>query len=107
MMLLTQAMVRRFAEIGSQEGKGDDAIVVAKLFDPLGNWTWHLLEWDESTREFFGIVHGFELEYGYISLDEIEEVGRRRGGLGIERDLYWKECSVGEVRRSILEERAR
>jgi len=101
MKLLTEEMVRRFAAIGSQEGKGDDAVVVAKLFDPLGQWTWYLTEWDSETREFFGLISGFEVEWGYISLEELEEVGRRRRFVGIERDLHWNECTIGDVRRAV------
>jgi len=38
---------------------------------------------------FYGLVDGFEKEWGYFSLKELESV-RGPLGLGIERDIYFK-----------------
>ena len=97
MKLMTKAIEDRFAKLGRQEEKGDSAIVVAKFFDPTGSWTWYATEYDPAERVFFGLVHGFEDELGYFSLDELSSV-RGRFGLGIERDLHWTECPLSEVR---------
>ncbi|MFI5366939.1 MAG: hypothetical protein ACHQ4J_15095 [Candidatus Binatia bacterium] len=40
-------------------------------------------------RLCFGVVVGHERVYGYLSIDELEEI-RGPGGLTIERGLYWK-----------------
>ncbi len=100
MKLMTKELERRFAQLGSQEDKGDDAIVVCKFFTPWTNWTWYCLEFSPEDRTFFGLVEGFETEFGYSSLDELEEI-KGPAGLRIERDLYWKERTIGEVRAGV------
>ena len=67
----------------------EDAMALVKLFDPCGAWTWYLASYNPETRECFGLVHGFEEEYGYISMEELVKI-RGRFGLPIERDLHWK-----------------
>ena len=67
----------------------DDPIVYLKFFDPSGSWTWFATEGERQSDGdflFFGRVDGFESEFGYFSLRELESV-RGRLGLGIERDL--------------------
>ena len=75
-------------------GEGD-GIARVKLFNPTGSWTWYIAEYDPETREAFGLVCGFEKEYGYISMDEIVEY-RGRFGLPIERDVYWTPKPLSE-----------
>ncbi len=87
---MSNELEERFAEVGNQDGRGFDARVIAKYFDPCGSWTWYATEYDSAERRFFGYVCGFEQEWGYFSLDEMEGV-RGRLGLGIERDLYFDE----------------
>ena len=69
-------------------------IVYAKFFTPNSNWTWFVLEgsWTENNEDFtfFGLVHGFEKEFGYFSLDELLSVGKDNPLIRIERDLYFK-----------------
>ena len=100
MKLLTKALADRFRRVGSQEGKGDEAIVIAKFFTPDSSWTWWATEYDPETRECFGLVQGHEVEWGYFSLDELAEA---RGALGlpVERDLHWRERPVGEIKRAL------
>lgn len=86
MELMTNEIREQFKKIGSQEGKGGDAICVVKFFDPTGGWTWFATELDQEDI-FFGLVDGFELEWGYFSLSELQGV-KGRLGLGIERDLF-------------------
>lgn len=97
MKLLTKALTRRFAQLGRQEGKGNEAIVVTKFFHPASQWTWYASEFEPMTRTFFGLVKGHETELGYFSLDELESTVVR--GLGIERDLYWREATLSSVQR--------
>jgi hypothetical protein len=97
MKLLTKELEARFAKVGSQEGKGDDTLIIAKYFTPYSNWTWFATEYDAANRTFFGMVHGFEKEWGDFSLDEMEEA-KGPLGLGIERDLYFGEKKVSEVK---------
>src|SRR5512140_712708 len=64
----------------SQEEKGDDAIAVVKFFTPWTSWTWYASEYDPEKRLCFGVVVGPEREFGYFSLDELEDI-RGPGGL--------------------------
>lgn len=92
MKLLTKALEKKFMSIGRQE---DDPTIVCKFFHPFSDWTWYATEYDPEERMFFGRVDGFESEMGYFSLDELESVKVR--GLGIERDLYFKERKMSEL----------
>ena len=90
MELMNKELEKRFAEVGQQEGKGYGALVIAKYFHPRSEWTWYATEYNAADRVFFGYVRGFEEEWGYFSLDEMETV-RDPVGLGVERDLYFEE----------------
>ena len=87
MKLLTKEIRDKFKQIGKQDGKdaGEHTCVV-KFFDPTGSWTWYATEFDGNDT-FFGLVDGFELEWGTFSLAELKSVSGPFG-LGIERDLY-------------------
>ena len=47
---------------------------------------------------FFGLVAGLEVELGYFSLTELQQV---HGALGlpVERDLYFEPTPLSEVRK--------
>ena len=96
MKLMTKEIEARFAMVGRQEEKGDDAIIIAKFFTPDSSWTWFATEYDPVERTFFGLVHGFEKELGYFSLDELASA-KGPLGLHIERDLHWTETTIGAV----------
>jgi len=91
MKLLTKEIEKVLPPLYSQE-KVEDPIVWVKYFHPVSNWTWYGIEYDPEERLFFGYVEGFENELGYFSLTELEVV--MVGGLGIERDLYFKPCPL-------------
>lgn len=99
MKLLTKELEAKLPRLGSTDGQGDDAVALVKFFFPMGRWTWWATEYDPEERLFFGLVQGHEVELGYFSLDELEEV--RVHGLGIERDLYWEPATLGEIRKRI------
>ena len=98
--LLTKEIEKRFATVGSQDGKGFDALVIAKYFSPTSNWTWYATEYEPKIREFFGYVTGFEDEWGPFSLDEMQSV-KGPLGLGIERDLYFPEQPLREALKRV------
>lgn len=104
MKLLTKELEQRFAELGSQVDKGDDAIVVCKFFTPSAGWTWYAVAYSPQDRVFAGLVDGHEVEFGDFSLEELEEI-RGPLGLRVERDLYWKERTLGEVRARLIHSR--
>lgn len=98
MKLLTQALLKRFAEVGRQEDNADP-IVIAKFFNPCGAGTWYATEYDPASREFFGFVSIFgdwNDEWGSFSLTELESY-RGKFGLGIERDLHFEEQPISKV----------
>ena len=93
MLLLTKEIKAALPKIGSQDGKGYDAIAQVKLFHPASSWTWYITEYDGGDM-LYGLVDGFEAELGYMSLGEMEETVVR--GLKMERDLYWKPRPLSE-----------
>jgi hypothetical protein len=104
MKLLTKSLERRFAEVVSQEDV-KDPIIIVKFFNPIGAGTWFATEYDPKNRIFFGYVSIFgdwNDEWGYFSLDELENY-RGRLGLGIERDLYFEEQRASQVINKITE----
>ena len=56
-----------------------DKMVQAVYFVPFrSNWSWYMVECDETTGDCFGLVAGFEPEWGYFNLKELQEVGAQR-----------------------------
>ena len=92
--LLPQSLEKAIPALYATEGiKKEEKIVYAKFFAPNTCWTWFVLEGEWSTDHedftFFGLVHDFEKEYGYFSLNELESVGDSNLTCSIERDLYF------------------
>ncbi len=69
-----------------------------KLFTPDANWTWYIIEMDETGELCFGYVVGMEQELGYFTMSELRSL---RGGLNlpIERDLSFSPQTLEEVKR--------
>lgn len=100
MKLLTKEIEQQFSAVGRQEDV-EDPIVIAKFFNPAGAGTWLATEYEPETRTFFGYVSIFntphENELGYFSLDELESF-KGQFGLGIERDRFFTEAPLSEVK---------
>ena len=79
----------------------DSVLVPAILFSPYTGWRWFITEWDSETGLCFGLVEGLETELGYFSLDELAEVTVFGGVPAVERDLYWRPTTLGEIRRRL------
>jgi len=97
MELMTKALEKRFAEVGSQEHVADP-IIVAKFFNPIGAGTWYATEYDPEEKIFFGYVSIFgdwNDEWGSFSIEELQSY-KGPFGLGIERDLCWTEKRFSE-----------
>lgn len=97
MQLLTKEIAAKLPPLCANEERGEEAIAQVKFFTPDSNWTWYASEYSPEHRLFFGVVVGFEREYGYFALDELEAATGPMG-LHIERDLHWaprplKECT--------------
>jgi hypothetical protein len=79
----------------SGEEKGLETLAQVKFFTPDSNWTWYASEFDGEDI-FFGLVSGLEVELGYFSLKELEEV-KGPLGLPIERDLHFEPKTLKEL----------
>jgi len=103
--MMTKELGKKIPPLYSQDGKGDEAIVYAHYFNPYGVGEWWILEWD-GENEMFGYADlGFP-ELGYISLSELENVSIGGMELPIERDLHWREKTLGEVKQAVSKYRA-
>jgi hypothetical protein len=97
MKLLTEKIKKNIPALGESEA-GDDVRgrFVCKFFDPCGSWTWYVLEGEETEVgdwRFYGLVDGYEKEWGYFLLSQLESVEGPLG-LGIERDIYFENEEV-------------
>jgi hypothetical protein len=81
-----------------------DAIAWVKWFTPDSFWTWYVTEVDPKTRTCFGLVEGHDVEIGYFSLAEIENI-RGPLGLPVERDLYFSATPLSQLERELGRER--
>lgn len=90
MKLMTKAIEKIIPPIGAQEGKGFDSVVYAKYMSLTG-WYFYMVEYDKENRKFYGYTKGAYGEWGYTSLDELENLGYM-----IERDLYFTPTTLKE-----------
>ena len=91
MKLLTKALEKKLPALHSATGKA-----FVKWFTPDANWTWYVMEYDTKTGECFGLVDGLEKEFGYFTLNQVQEV-RGKFGLPVERDLLFETTDVKEL----------
>ena len=86
--LLRKVELDLFKKHGCQDGKGGDALVIARLFHPISSYTWYVTEYDSETGYLFGFVVGHEMEWGTIaSLHEMSNMVVH--GLEVERDAWF------------------
>lgn len=97
MKLLTAELRQRLPPLYSQEAEATPT-AYAKFFMPGTGWTWYVTEGSEQDGDFlfFGFVVGFESEFGYFLLSELESVTTPLG-LHVERDLSFREGKLTEV----------
>lgn len=97
---LDEATRERLPKLYANEALGENALAQVKFFTPDSNWTWYASEFDGDDI-FFGLVIGYEIEYGYFSLSELSEMNYIRGGSGlpIERDRFFAPKTLGELKR--------
>lgn len=85
--LMTKEILERLPKLYSTENvSADDKIAQVHYFSPYSGWNWYAVEFDGEDT-FFGLVEGFEVEWGYFQLSELTGVGLWGGELpAIERD---------------------
>lgn len=97
MKLMTKALEQEFQKypLYSQDGKGFDAHVVVKFFNPVGAGTWLITEGEKEENDWllFGYCHITDWEWSYVRLSELESISLPFGAT-IERDLYTSGKSV-------------
>ena len=93
--LLDRALRERLPKLYANEEIGLAALALVKFFTPDSSWTWYASEFDGDDI-FFGLVSGLEVELGYFSLSELEEIRGPRG-LPIERDLHFEPKALQEL----------
>lgn len=100
MKLLTKAIEKSLpAFYATEKIPTQDKVIKVKFFSPYSNWTWYGVEYDPSTRTFFGWIHGHEKEWGYFSLTELESLTGMGGRLPlVERDMHFTPCKVSELK---------
>ncbi len=96
MKLLTAELRKKLPAFGSTSAS-PDPVVVCKFFTPDSSWTWYAIEFDGEDT-FYGLVQGFEEEFGTFSLSELESVTGPMG-LHVERDLYFQSKPVSKLAR--------
>ncbi len=74
-----------------------EPMAMLKFLTPDSSWTWYVVEYDPEQRICFGLVIGYEREFGYFSLEELEQV-RGPMGLPIERDLHFEPKPVSQCK---------
>ena len=97
MKLLTDELRKRLPPLYSQEAEANPT-VYAKFFMPGTGWTWYPTEGSEHDDDFmfFGFVIGFEGEFGYFLLSDLETVTNPLG-LHVERDTSFREGKLTDV----------
>ncbi|MBX7226978.1 MAG: DUF2958 domain-containing protein [Chitinophagales bacterium] len=103
MKLISDDLIRRFAEIGDQS-QVEDPIIVAKFFDPTSSATWYASAFDPERNICMGYVTGLAYdEWGSFSIDELESL-KRPFGLTIERDTSFHEKTFAELEKELTPE---
>jgi len=99
MELLTEELKKLLPPLYAQEGDKDPMVYV-KFFAVRSNWTWYVTEGQQEEDDFlfFGYVIGFEREWGYFSLSELQS-SCGPCGQEVERDLYFQPTRFSEVQR--------
>jgi Protein of unknown function (DUF2958) len=97
MKLLTKEILKKIPKLYEEENvKIPEKTLWVKLFTPWTNWTWYIAEYDPESKLAFGYVEGFENEWGYFDLSELEEI-TGIGGLKVERDRWFEPKRFSEL----------
>ena len=100
-LLLTQEIRDALPPLyNSEKHPEKESVAIAKFFSPYSQWTWYVVEFDGEDL-FWGLVDGFEMEYGYFSYSELEAVTVFGGVPVIERDCHWSPRPVKEIEAEI------
>lgn len=73
--LMTAEMLKYVPRLyETEDAPPEQKMVHAIYIIPLeSGWSWYLTEYDPETRTGFGLVAGYDVEWGYFNLDELME----------------------------------
>jgi hypothetical protein len=95
--LLTEDLRKQLPKLYATENTPtDEKIAVVKFFCPYSGLRWYAVEFD-GTDTFFGLVEGWETEWGYFSLGELAAVTTQNGVPAVERDLYYSPKAIKDI----------
>ena len=94
--LITKELEERLPRLYATEEE-EAPMAVAHLYAVWTDWDWYVVEYDPETRAAFGLVRGFETEWGYFSVAELEGMNRGAGFEVIERDSLFEPCPVADL----------
>ena len=101
LILMPEELAEKIPELYEQDGKGADTIIYAKIFNPVGQATWYIAEYDGEDLAFcYAVVLGpQEAEWGYQSMKELQEykMSTTLPGLTLERDIWWEPKRFGDI----------
>jgi hypothetical protein len=105
-LLVTKEVERKLEKspIGAWDGRAAEAPVIVKFFSPYNGWTWYITEGERDNADWllYGYVIGYEAEFGYVMLSELEAAEKDFGGTkvpAVERDCYFGDHKLGEFLR--------
>lgn len=70
-----------------------DKVAQVKLFAPMSNWAWYIMEYDGKDT-CFGLVQGHVAEFGYFNISALEAIKKP---LPVERDLHFTPTAVSKL----------
>ena len=85
MKLLTESIKKAAEGQFNRASEMREQQVVAKFFNPVGSWSWYLMNKDPESSYCWGIVKGEAVEVGSFDIEDLQKI-ELQFGLGIERD---------------------
>jgi hypothetical protein len=96
MELLPDEVRTQLPDLRTAMEQGPDATAYLKLFSPDSGWYWYASGFD-GEDVFYGMVVGYEIEFGPFWLSELREI-TGPWGLPIERDKFFEPKTLRELR---------
>jgi hypothetical protein len=98
MQLMTKEIESKLPALyETEEIETEEKVVYVKYFCITNGWTWYGVEYDPKEKLFFGLVDGFEREWGYFSLKELEQINEINRIPIIERDYYFEPTKIKDL----------
>jgi len=96
MKLLTKELANKIPKLyETEEVPVSNKVALVKLFHPVSNWTWYVMEYDGKDT-CWGLVVGHETELGYFSLSELDAI-ESPFDIRVERDIFFRPTTVAEL----------